>query len=107
MHMYCITTTILYIYTNTIHAQTLILYYTPTPTPYSLGQFIPDHSASKEILREESESVKNVELKDILPYGFAIHHAGMCISVLVYILVYLYRYVGVYQVVYMCILVCI
>lgn len=27
--------------------------------------------------RTEAEQVKNLELKDILPYGFAIHHAGM------------------------------
>ena len=29
------------------------------------------------MLRTEAEQVKNLELKDILPYGFAIHHAGM------------------------------
>ena len=27
--------------------------------------------------RTEAEQVKNLELKDLLPYGFAIHHAGM------------------------------
>lgn len=30
-----------------------------------------------EVLRTEAEQVKNHELKDLLPYGFAIHHAGM------------------------------
>lgn len=30
-----------------------------------------------EVLRSEAEQVKNTELKDLLPYGFAIHHAGM------------------------------
>lgn len=30
-----------------------------------------------EVLRSEAEQVKNQELKDLLPYGFAIHHAGM------------------------------
>ena len=30
-----------------------------------------------EVLRTEAEQVKNLELKDLLPYGFAIHHAGM------------------------------
>ena len=30
-----------------------------------------------EVLRREAEQVKNPELKDLLPYGFAIHHAGM------------------------------
>ena len=34
-------------------------------------------SASTEILRTEAENVKNLDLKDLLPYGFAIHHAGM------------------------------
>lgn len=27
--------------------------------------------------RTEAEQVQNLELKDLLPYGFAIHHAGM------------------------------
>ena len=27
--------------------------------------------------RTEADQVKNAELKDLLPYGFAIHHAGM------------------------------
>ncbi len=34
-------------------------------------------SASTEILRTEADQAKNLELKDLLPYGFAIHHAGM------------------------------
>jgi pre-mRNA-splicing helicase BRR2 len=34
-------------------------------------------AASMELLRNEAEQVKNLELKDLLPYGFAIHHAGM------------------------------
>ena len=43
----------------------------------SLGNFLREGSASTEILRREAEQVKNLELKDLLPYGFAIHHAGM------------------------------
>lgn len=43
----------------------------------SLGQFLKEGSASMEVLRTEAEQVKNQELKDLLPYGFAIHHAGM------------------------------
>jgi len=39
--------------------------------------FVRDDSASKEILREEAETAKNQELKDLLPFGFAIHHAGL------------------------------
>lgn len=34
-------------------------------------------SASREILRAEAETCKNSDLRDLLPYGFAIHHAGM------------------------------
>ncbi|XP_046658562.1 putative U5 small nuclear ribonucleoprotein 200 kDa helicase [Homalodisca vitripennis] len=43
----------------------------------TLGQFLREGSASMEVLRTEAEQVKNGELKDLLPYGFAIHHAGM------------------------------
>lgn len=43
----------------------------------TLGQFLREGSASMEVLRKEAEEVKNSELKDLLPYGFAIHHAGM------------------------------
>ena len=28
-------------------------------------------------MRKEAEEVKDTELRDLLPYGFAIHHAGM------------------------------
>ncbi|XP_014676711.1 PREDICTED: U5 small nuclear ribonucleoprotein 200 kDa helicase-like [Priapulus caudatus] len=43
----------------------------------TLGNFLREGSASTEILRTEAEQVKNLELRDLLPYGFAIHHAGM------------------------------
>lgn len=43
----------------------------------TLGLFLREDSASTEVLRTEAEQVKNSELKDLLPYGFAIHHAGM------------------------------
>lgn len=43
----------------------------------TLGSFLHEGSASMEVLRQEAEQVKNSELKDLLPYGFAIHHAGM------------------------------
>ncbi|KAF0763286.1 putative U5 small nuclear ribonucleoprotein 200 kDa helicase [Aphis craccivora] len=43
----------------------------------TLGQFLREGSASMEVLRTEAEQVKNQELRDLLPYGFAIHHAGM------------------------------
>lgn len=43
----------------------------------TLGSFLSEGSASMEVLRQEAEQVKNAELKDLLPYGFAIHHAGM------------------------------
>ncbi|KXT14286.1 hypothetical protein AC579_8428 [Pseudocercospora musae] len=43
----------------------------------TIGQIIRSDAASREILREESETVANADLKDVLPYGFGIHHAGM------------------------------
>lgn len=43
----------------------------------TLGSFLREGSASMEVLRSEAEQVKNNELKELLPYGFAIHHAGM------------------------------
>lgn len=43
----------------------------------TIGHFLKEDSASTEVLRTEAEQTKNPELKDLLPYGFAIHHAGM------------------------------
>jgi len=38
----------------------------------------PFCSASREILQTEAEACKDSDLKDLLPFGFAIHHAGAC-----------------------------
>ncbi|KFM69174.1 U5 small nuclear ribonucleoprotein helicase, partial [Stegodyphus mimosarum] len=43
----------------------------------TLGQFLRGGSASTAVLETEADHVKNHELKNLLPYGFAIHHAGM------------------------------
>jgi len=43
----------------------------------TVNQFVPEDGASREILKVEAETVKNADLKDLLPFGFAIHHAGM------------------------------
>lgn len=43
----------------------------------TIGQILRSDAASREILREESESAQNADLKDLMPYGFGIHHAGM------------------------------
>ncbi|ANB15899.1 Brr2p [Sugiyamaella lignohabitans] len=42
-----------------------------------LNKFLKSDIASREILRSESELVSNSDLKDLLPTGFAIHHAGL------------------------------
>ncbi|CAO2171153.1 unnamed protein product [Urochloa humidicola] len=42
-----------------------------------VSRFLKNESASQEILGTHAELVKNNDLKDLLPYGFAIHHAGM------------------------------
>lgn len=43
----------------------------------TMGQILRVDAASREILREEAEQVSNSDLKEVLPYGFGIHHAGM------------------------------
>ncbi|KAJ4827132.1 DExH-box ATP-dependent RNA helicase DExH12 [Turnera subulata] len=43
----------------------------------TLGRFLREDSASREILQSQTDILKNNDLKDLLPYGFAIHHAGM------------------------------
>jgi pre-mRNA-splicing helicase BRR2 len=43
----------------------------------TIGRFLRQDSASNEILQAEVSTLKNADLQDLLPYGFAIHHAGM------------------------------
>ncbi|KAI9886820.1 MAG: hypothetical protein M1823_001392 [Watsoniomyces obsoletus] len=43
----------------------------------TIGQILRSDAASREILNEEAQSVFDRDLKDLLPYGFGIHHAGM------------------------------
>ncbi|PIA32529.1 hypothetical protein AQUCO_04400019v1 [Aquilegia coerulea] len=43
----------------------------------TISRFLKEDSASREILLSHTELVKSKDLKDLLPYGFAIHHAGM------------------------------
>ena len=43
----------------------------------TIGQILRSDAASREILTEEADSVNDRDLKDLLPYGFGIHHAGM------------------------------
>ncbi|KAI9851780.1 MAG: DEIH-box ATPase [Thelocarpon superellum] len=43
----------------------------------TIGQILRSDAASREILNEEADSVYDRDLKDLLPYGFGIHHAGM------------------------------
>lgn len=45
----------------------------------TIGLFLKNDEASRVILQQSSEAkeLKNQHLRDLLPYGFAIHHAGM------------------------------
>eukprot|EP00049_Salpingoeca_infusionum_P013623 m.254457 g.254457 ORF g.254457 m.254457 type:complete len:2135 (+) comp15493_c9_seq1:187-6591(+) len=43
----------------------------------TLGSFMREDSASAEILRDSAGETKNKDLEELLPYGFACHHAGM------------------------------
>jgi len=42
-----------------------------------LSNFVREGGSTQEILREEVDTVKNADLKEVLTYGMAIHHAGM------------------------------
>ncbi|CAG8952610.1 hypothetical protein HYFRA_00009716 [Hymenoscyphus fraxineus] len=43
----------------------------------TIGQILRSDAGSREALNSEAEAVNDRELKDLLPYGFGIHHAGM------------------------------
>ena len=43
----------------------------------TITQFVRPDGATREILTEEAGNVKDSNLRDLLPFGFAIHHAGM------------------------------
>ncbi|XVF41090.1 hypothetical protein PTKIN_Ptkin01aG0252300 [Pterospermum kingtungense] len=43
----------------------------------TLSRFLREDAVSREILQSHTDMVKNNDLKDLLPYGFAIHHAGL------------------------------
>ncbi|PIA46010.1 hypothetical protein AQUCO_01600344v1 [Aquilegia coerulea] len=43
----------------------------------NLGHFLKEDSASHKVLNNLAHLVKNIDLQDILPYGFAFHHTGM------------------------------
>ena len=43
----------------------------------TIGQILRSDAGSREALTMEAESVNDRDLKDLLPYGFGIHHAGM------------------------------
>ncbi|QKX54132.1 uncharacterized protein TRUGW13939_01216 [Talaromyces rugulosus] len=46
----------------------------------TIGQVLRSDAASRAILAEEAENVDDAALKDILPYGFGIHHAGLSLA---------------------------
>src|SRR5258706_3679333 len=43
----------------------------------TITQFVKPDSGTRELLLAEVENVTDQSLKDLLPFGFAIHHAGM------------------------------
>ncbi len=44
-----------------------------------LSKILPEESESKKILNAilETEKINSKDLKELLPFGFAIHHAGL------------------------------
>ena len=43
----------------------------------TLGTIIPEDGMKKESLEREAETAKDTNLRNLIPYGFAIHHAGL------------------------------
>ncbi|CAH8318639.1 unnamed protein product [Eruca vesicaria subsp. sativa] len=43
----------------------------------TLSNFLKEESASREVLKSQTKLIKNGDLIELLPYGFAIHHAGL------------------------------
>ncbi|KAI4247759.1 MAG: hypothetical protein L6R40_001345 [Gallowayella cf. fulva] len=43
----------------------------------TMGQILRSDAASREVLEQEKEAVGDRDLKELMPYGFGIHHAGM------------------------------
>ncbi|KAK0628424.1 Sec63 Brl domain-containing protein [Bombardia bombarda] len=43
----------------------------------TINQILKHDAGTREVLSEAATAVNNTDLKDILPYGFGIHHAGM------------------------------
>lgn len=46
----------------------------------TIGQILRSDAASRAILAEEADAVNDQGLKDLMPYGFGIHHAGMSLA---------------------------
>jgi len=46
----------------------------------TIGQILRSDAASRQILTEEAESVDDASLKDLMPYGLGIHHAGLSLA---------------------------
>ncbi|KAI5292967.1 DEIH-box ATPase, partial [Ascosphaera acerosa] len=46
----------------------------------TIGQILRTDAASRAILEAEAEAVHDAALKDLMPYGFGIHHAGMSLA---------------------------
>ncbi|TPX14240.1 uncharacterized protein E0L32_000634 [Thyridium curvatum] len=43
----------------------------------TINQILKHDAGSREVLKEAADQATDKELKDLLPYGFGIHHAGM------------------------------
>ncbi|BFZ53157.1 Pre-mRNA-splicing helicase BRR2 [Savitreella phatthalungensis] len=43
----------------------------------TIGEILRNDAATREILKQESETVSHAGLKEVLPFGLALHHAGL------------------------------
>ncbi len=44
-----------------------------------LNKFVKDDGTTKKVLEEvlQREDIRSADLRELLPYGFAVHHAGL------------------------------
>ncbi|KAG9313083.1 P-loop containing nucleoside triphosphate hydrolase protein [Chiua virens] len=69
--------TLVFVHSHKETAKTAKFIHDKAKEKETINQFIRADSTMGEILKAEVENVKDSNLRDLLPFGFTIHHAGM------------------------------